>query len=202
MVIQVQKYVDPRVLRTQKAFEDALLRLLINEDFEKITVCDIAKEANLSRATFYLHYEDKEDLLEKYLQKALEAFAENANICQEEFSYDISKPHPLFVRIFTHIQDNFKFYKIMLAKETESPILYSVLNIIRTVVEYSNEILKEHNVIFAVDDRLAKVYYTHAYLGTIIWWIQNDMPITPEAMAEQLTRLSTTGPFEENPFLR
>ena len=36
------------------------------KDFEIITVLDITKRANINRGTFYLHYVDKYDMLEKY----------------------------------------------------------------------------------------------------------------------------------------
>ena len=43
---------------------DALARLLINKEFDDISVQEIADEATLNRATFYLHYPDKGALLQ------------------------------------------------------------------------------------------------------------------------------------------
>lgn len=43
---------------------DALASLLHNKDFEDISVQEIADEATLNRATFYLHYPDKSALLQ------------------------------------------------------------------------------------------------------------------------------------------
>ena len=43
---------------------DALARLLIKKEFEDISVQEIADEATLNRATFYLHYPDKNALLQ------------------------------------------------------------------------------------------------------------------------------------------
>ncbi len=55
---------DPRVRRTRQMLQDALDKLLINKDFDKISVQDIADAAALHRATFYDHYPDKFALLE------------------------------------------------------------------------------------------------------------------------------------------
>ncbi|MGN6032476.1 MAG: TetR/AcrR family transcriptional regulator, partial [Thermomicrobiales bacterium] len=55
-------HVDPRVRRTRTMLEEAVLSLAANQDFSTITVRDITKRADLNRATFYLHYRDKEDL--------------------------------------------------------------------------------------------------------------------------------------------
>jgi AcrR family transcriptional regulator len=50
---------DPRVLRSRQMLIKALLKLLARKDFEDISVQEIADEATLNRATFYLHYPDK-----------------------------------------------------------------------------------------------------------------------------------------------
>lgn len=56
---------DLRVKRTQKAIKQALLELIEEKGFERITVKDITDRAEISRNTFYLHYEDKYDLTNK-----------------------------------------------------------------------------------------------------------------------------------------
>ncbi|UHA62047.1 TetR/AcrR family transcriptional regulator [Metabacillus litoralis] len=69
------KKTDLRVLRTKKLIKEALLKLIQEKSFESITIQDIADEALINRATFYLHYQDKYDLLEQvsntYLQELM-----------------------------------------------------------------------------------------------------------------------------------
>src|SRR5258706_3773046 len=55
---------DPRILRSRRMLIEALARLLIKKEFEDISVQEIADEATLNRATFYLHYTDKNALLQ------------------------------------------------------------------------------------------------------------------------------------------
>jgi AcrR family transcriptional regulator len=55
---------DPRVLRSRQMLMEALLRLLTRKEFDDISVQEIADEATLNRATFYLHYPDKNALLQ------------------------------------------------------------------------------------------------------------------------------------------
>src|SRR6185295_8314263 len=55
---------DPRILRSRRMLLDALARLLIKKEFEDISVQEIADQATLNRATFYLHYPDKQALLQ------------------------------------------------------------------------------------------------------------------------------------------
>jgi AcrR family transcriptional regulator len=55
---------DPRILRSRRMLMDSLARLLTKKEFEDISVQEIADEATLNRATFYLHYPDKSALLQ------------------------------------------------------------------------------------------------------------------------------------------
>ena len=55
---------DPRILRSRRLLMDSLAKLLIKKDFEDISVQEIADEATLNRGTFYLHYPDKNALLQ------------------------------------------------------------------------------------------------------------------------------------------
>jgi AcrR family transcriptional regulator len=55
---------DPRILRSRQMLMEGLAKLLVRKDFYEISVQEIADEANLNRATFYLHYPDKNALLQ------------------------------------------------------------------------------------------------------------------------------------------
>jgi AcrR family transcriptional regulator len=55
--------IDPRVLRSRRMLMEALRRLLDKKEFDDISIQEIADEATLNRATFYLHYPDKYSLL-------------------------------------------------------------------------------------------------------------------------------------------
>ena len=62
--------VDRRVARTKKAIEDAFEKLVAETDYSKITVSAIAKEANINRKTFYLHYSSVEDVLDSMTKRS------------------------------------------------------------------------------------------------------------------------------------
>src|ERR1700691_4362245 len=55
---------DPRILRSRRMLMEALARLLSKNELEDTSVQEIADEATLNRATFYLHYPDKTALLQ------------------------------------------------------------------------------------------------------------------------------------------
>src|ERR1700684_2795707 len=55
---------DPRILRSRRMLMESLAKLLLKKEFEDISVQEIADQATLNRATFYLHYPDKNALLQ------------------------------------------------------------------------------------------------------------------------------------------
>lgn len=54
---------DRRVQRTQQLLRSALFALIQERGFEGISVQEIIDRANVGRATFYAHFDNKEDLL-------------------------------------------------------------------------------------------------------------------------------------------
>ena len=54
---------DRRIQRTQQLLRGALLSLIQEKGFEALSVQDIIDRANVGRATFYAHFDNKEDLL-------------------------------------------------------------------------------------------------------------------------------------------
>ena len=63
---------DSRVRRTRNALGDALMALMQERPFDKITVQDILDRAQIGRSTFYAHYRDKEDLFLSDVEDFLE----------------------------------------------------------------------------------------------------------------------------------
>jgi AcrR family transcriptional regulator len=67
----MDKQIDPRILRTRKLIMDAFIELSMKKEFKDITIKDITTVATVNRATFYYHFIDKYDLLEKVLSESV-----------------------------------------------------------------------------------------------------------------------------------
>lgn len=50
---------------TKRAIEDTFLRMMNEQNLDRITVKDLVEECGVNRNTFYYHYDDIPDLLEK-----------------------------------------------------------------------------------------------------------------------------------------
>ena len=72
--------IDRRKLKTKSAIEKTFLELMLQKGFDNITVKEITEKANIVRKTFYLHYNDIYDLLDKIIEdeiRQLEILCEN-----------------------------------------------------------------------------------------------------------------------------
>lgn len=68
---KMQRKTDRRTLYTRGAVKDALLELIRHTPYDRINVTAICKEAQISRATFYLHYDNVDDVLDHIIDDAL-----------------------------------------------------------------------------------------------------------------------------------
>lgn len=71
---------DPRILRSRRMLMESLAKLLTKKEFGDISVQEIADEATLNRATFYLHYPDKAALLQAMTDVRFRALIERRGI--------------------------------------------------------------------------------------------------------------------------
>ena len=64
---------NPTALRSQEWLTQALIELMEEKPFARITVKDICRKADLSRQTFYNVFSSKEEILQSFLRRKYEA---------------------------------------------------------------------------------------------------------------------------------
>ncbi|ENQ3105515.1 DNA-binding transcriptional regulator, AcrR family [Bacillus sp. 491mf] len=189
---------DPRVKRTRQAIRDALISLIHEKGFDSITVQDIAEKATVNRATFYSHYYDKYDLLDKSTEEMLTTFADilkPKELNKSEFQLTLDTPHPVFLSLFNHIAENAFFYQVMLGENGIPKFSSRMMKAIQTNLLLSLSISQPNEDQLVVPRDILISYVTGAHLGMIISWLRQNMPYTPHYMALQLARLIILGPF-------
>jgi AcrR family transcriptional regulator len=81
-----EAYVDPRIVRTRELLGQAVMELIREQEFEKITVQDITTRARVNRATFYAHFVDKFALMNYLVREQFQAAVKNRLPTCTEFS--------------------------------------------------------------------------------------------------------------------
>lgn len=66
-----QKPLDRRVVKTRKAIREAFKQIVSEKGLKGVSISSIAREADIDRKTFYLHYESVDDLIESIIKEKL-----------------------------------------------------------------------------------------------------------------------------------
>ncbi len=201
----MSKKLDPRVRRTRQLLRDALVELIDEQGYEKITVQDITQRATLNRATFYLHYRDKLDLLYQSSAEILQELVSSIQpTVREKKEVDLlpnyDQPHETFMHLFEQIALNSKLYKVYLTEQNIPYFAAGLKDIIIEFVANGIALMEPNDQKLTVPRDMAVRFYAAAFLEVIIWWLEQDMPYTPKFMATQLMRLTIKGPYMDNPF--
>ena len=69
MLPNPQEKLDPRVKRTRSLILQSFSELLAEKGFESISVQDVTDKAQINRATFYAHFVDKYELLDRWISQ-------------------------------------------------------------------------------------------------------------------------------------
>ncbi|MDA8336654.1 MAG: TetR/AcrR family transcriptional regulator [Peptococcaceae bacterium] len=191
MMNNVEDTEDLRVRRTRKLMQKALIELTIEKGFADITVHDITDRAMVNRSTFYRHFTDKYDLLDQFMLKIYELTGH-----QEEFLPPgeecpaVYKAPVGLVNLVQHVQTYSSFYRVMLGEKGDPGFTQKVLQYVEKRFRHLlvNMELQSKSTVLPIDLLLS--YVSHAGIGAIVWWIENDQPCSPEQLATWLNQFS------------
>ena len=108
-------------LRSKKLIREAMVRLMREKPFEKITITDIVKEADINRGTFYAHFKDSGDVLnsikENIISELKGAFA--------GLSPDIAlaNPRPLLDSVSEFVLRDREYYRLLISIDRIRPLV-------------------------------------------------------------------------------
>jgi len=66
--------IDRRVRKTRQLIQNALFSLMKEMPYQSIRISQITERADISRSTFYLHYETKDDLLLSVVDEIIDEY--------------------------------------------------------------------------------------------------------------------------------
>ena len=169
---------DRRQRKTRNAIFQAFTRLLEQKTYSALTVQEIIDEADISRSTFYAHFETKDELLK----------AMCTDIFDHVFSHDImSEEHHDFsdkdsfqdhiTHILCHLQEKQQSIKGIFSGECGEIFM-------RYLKEYLYFVFDEHII---VKDNIPRDYAMDiavaAFSETGRWWLKGHSDYTPEEIS-------------------
>lgn len=72
--MQEKKKEDLRVRKTKKAIRTVFEDMICEMDYEEISIKELTARAEINRKTFYLHYQDLDELLAEYQDEIVDTF--------------------------------------------------------------------------------------------------------------------------------
>ncbi|WP_232683609.1 TetR/AcrR family transcriptional regulator [Leuconostoc mesenteroides] len=102
---------DKRVIKTEKLITETIMRLLTTTSISKITVKKICDQALISKSTFYDHYVDKFDVIDKIVDVYAMQF--NCEIQQRFEAVQQKNTFEIFNKIIKDMANQDRFHKIL-----------------------------------------------------------------------------------------
>jgi len=174
---------------------NALLELIQEKDYESITIQDITERADVHRATFYLHFSAKEELLTTALESL---FVDLGARAKEESGVQ----EPSFLKetaagkiIFEHVAEYFDLYKVLVGKRGVGYVTHHIINYLTAIFEEKLQNDFPDEKILPMPRVLLARHLAGSLYALLTWWLENDMPYSIEYMAAVANDLSRSGVF-------
>lgn len=193
---------DRRKRKSQKAIQEACLALIREKDFEAITISDLTERADLNRGTFYLHYEDKYDMLEQFenqfiaqLQEIIIMKRNNVKNLQEL----IYSRYGSLVAIFECFQTNKEVLEIIL----QTKGIISLQNRLGHLIEdfFKDEELLQKYIQQVVPAELFRLILSSICLSIVQYWIAEKKEVSPDTLAKGMLHIIVNGPVRAAGFI-
>lgn len=181
--------VDRRIQRTRQALREALLELIIERGYDKIAIADITERANIGRTTFYLHYQEKEELLKASLKTLMRELQLDVEPSAEEICpYSIR-----CIRIFQHVAQQQILYHALLS-ETGSVNIGDMMRTYFTELfqRYTLDSMEEGNT-SSLRNELIAAHAAGSLFGLISWWLHHRVSPSAEQMGSAYFQLMARG---------
>ncbi len=168
---------DVRVKRTYKQLLDSFMELIGEKEFDDLTVCEICERANVHRATFYKHFNDKYEFLDFCFVNSLSEI----ELKEIEFGTTpegIKNSFMYFIReVFEYVKKNKLIFTIAFSMTHYSTVSNSFAAAVEAFCFDKIKIVlpdetKESLEIFSR-------FYSYAFMSVIRWYSENksDYPL-------------------------
>ncbi len=195
-----QASTDRRALRTRRALVDALAEeIAATGDLTRVTVTAVSERAGITRRTFYSHFHDIPDLVQRTEDELVEGLVghvsriSQVHLAELHDCLDAHEPCPGLVGLLEHIFEHGRLYAALLGDGGDPGLAPRIKDaVFDAVVPRALE---------GIDARAIGAFFEYyisyvisAEVGVICRWIEGGMHETPETMARVMTLLAFVRP--------
>ena len=180
---------DRRVQRTRKMLRESLMSLIMEEGYDEISIQDITDKANLGRATFYLHFKDKDELLLELMEQLMEEIlAQVPQLSESQWRLEDTKA---IIKLFDFAMEHYDLYRIL---TIGSGAITAGRQLQTTIAENIKESIQAklaaQNTKPVVPIDFIANHLAGSLLATIYWWLDHDLPYSAEEMANMYQKVN------------
>lgn len=163
---------DRRIKRTQQLLAKALIALTLEKGYEAVTIRDITERADVGYATFFRHYQSKDALLRDVSDVVL---ADLNSLLPGSPRVDAEA---VGVPLFRYVQEHANIIHVLLQSRGTSSLVPHIIELT------SQDLLNENTPLEGsiVPAEIAAYHLINSSIALIQWWLEHDMPYTPERM--------------------
>lgn len=186
---------DLRVIRTKKLIKDAFFSLIEEQGFEGVTVKQLTERAGINRGTFYSHYVDKFELMEKCVNEIFEEAEQKLihhlpHIFGDERT---DKSYHYLVPFIRFIEDNQIIMKPLLGPNGDSTFQAKLRKFMQAALFQRSPVTLFDPDKMLVPPTYLVAYLSSAHMGVIYEWLNNP---SSEETAEDIARIIYTITYE------
>ena len=175
-------------IRSRKLIRQAFFELLKEKSFEKITVTDIVKRADINRSTFYAHYPDVMGVIDEIQEEILDytkKFMEDI-----EFSDFFENPLPHLKNIVKIAEENIELYRLLCAsamgtKQLDTLKAVLIEHTIKTI-DAPKEVKGSFELEFSIR------FFMGGIVDVYTSWLMGAIDCSLDEMTEQIARMVVT----------
>ncbi len=150
---------------TKECIQSALILLLKEKEFDKISITDLTKRAGVSRTGYYRNYSSKEDVLRDLLENVVDQIV--SAIVSEGNALDQCRT------LFEKSKDNAETFALLQKAHFGDSILSEMTNRILSMVSPENR-----------NEKIRQTAICGCVYNLLKIWIENGMKESPEEMAQ------------------
>jgi len=169
---------ESKYFHTAERMDEALLSLLLEKDFENITVKDVCTRTGVNRSTFYLHYESTADLLveavalihRRYQQRFPESGPTSEAIAAQPKQNLFFITDQWLLPWLDFVKENRQIYKAIHAQMG----VFGAEHTYRDYFQYVfSPILSQHGIPVEKHEYIME-FYRHGLVSVMLKWVEAD----------------------------
>jgi AcrR family transcriptional regulator len=171
----------------------ALISLILEKDYEAITIQDICDAADVGRSTFYAHYTGKDDLKRSGFERLRKELADRQSDAQAAPGDIGNRSLSFSLTMFEHALDHLDLYRALVGGRGGEVSLGNIREMLSDLARNEFAATVGKDSADAVPRELVVQYVVGAYMAVLIWWLDGGAKLQPKRIDAMFRRLATAG---------